>query len=58
MNELKPCRACNLQECDFMNNGKDFVCSRGYILTAEDKQRILDGPCTYAHKPEGEQDGD
>ena len=40
MSELNPCHDC-LEECDFKHNGKEFVCQRGYILTAEDKHRLL-----------------
>lgn len=41
MSELKMCNDCTLEECDFRYNGKDFVCQRGYILTAEDKHRMM-----------------
>jgi hypothetical protein len=41
MDKLKLCQTCDRKGCDFKDSGKDFVCSRGYILTTEDKHRIL-----------------
>lgn len=38
----KPCNTCDTYgDCGWTHNGKDFVCCRGYVLTAEDKERLL-----------------